>query len=144
MKPRSGNWAITTQCINLSSLRLGNLGPNGRCSYIRNLCSALGHCNNLKDFRLDQSNIGRFDYLLDALSSCPKLQRVYLSIANNTDKLMEGTVMTFLKRTNKLLFFCACLRKTLFNSQLQSQVNNWFRKSSTAVDGEIEVRIPVG
>nr|CAD7269557.1 unnamed protein product [Timema shepardi] len=78
--------------------------------------------------KLDQSNIGSFDYLLDALSSCPKLQRVYLSIANNTDKLMEGTVMTFLKRTNKLLFFCACLRKTLFNSQLQSQVNNWVRK----------------
>nr|CAD7269452.1 unnamed protein product [Timema shepardi] len=42
---------------------------------------------------------------------------------------MEETVMTFLERTNKLLFFGVCLPKTLFNSQLQSRVNNWVRNS---------------
>nr|CAD7412012.1 unnamed protein product [Timema cristinae] len=108
MRTCLNNWWITTHCIKLSSLRLCNLGLNGI---------------------LEQSYIGRFDNLLDALSSCPKLQRVYLSIVNNTDKLMEETVMTFLKRTNKLLFFGVCLRKRLFNSHLQSRVNNWVRKS---------------
>ncbi|CAI9742058.1 F-box/LRR-repeat LRR-repeat 18 [Octopus vulgaris] len=76
--------SICKHCIHLERLHLAQLGLPGHITYHSNLCKALTHCKQLKDFRIEQPNMKLNETFFRSLWSCPELERVCVASNRST------------------------------------------------------------
>ncbi|XP_049836880.1 uncharacterized protein LOC126281738 isoform X1 [Schistocerca gregaria] len=99
---------ITSNCENLQSISLNSLGLQGHCVYLPDICNALKHCKVLRDFRIEHSNLGKIESLLEHLKLCPLVERVVIRSIRNKIKPDLASIIDIIAKSSKLVYFmCA-------------------------------------
>lgn len=70
---------IAAGCPKLKFLKLANLGPSGKCCYLKDLTDCVTHMACLTHFSIHQPYIAPATALLTALKRCHKLQRLSIT-----------------------------------------------------------------
>ncbi|KAK8383360.1 hypothetical protein O3P69_019023 [Scylla paramamosain] len=97
---------IAAGCPRLKFLKLANLGPSGKCCYLKELTDCVTHMACLTHFSIHQQYIAPATALLTALKRCHKLQR--LSITSLHDMLpMDLFALEQLIEAQSSLIFAA-------------------------------------
>lgn len=99
---------VTSNCENLQSISLNNLGLQGHCVYLPDICNALKHCKSLRDFRIEHSNLGKIESLLEHLKLCPLLERAVIFSNRNKIKPDLTCIIDLVVTSSKMVYFmCA-------------------------------------
>ncbi|XP_046750545.1 uncharacterized protein LOC124413810 [Diprion similis] len=131
---RSGKFLIEIgkQCKNLEKLKLENLGHRGACCYKNELHQMLPHCLNLKDFSIQQDNLGQASTIFTMFEKNSKLKRVCiksLGTGNYTTRDLVLPIKNLVQSCELVLFIyeiqgitqacCEKLKTVLQRSKLE-------------------------
>lgn len=105
---RSGQFLVEIgkQCVNLEKLRLEHLGAHSACCYKNALLQMLPHCHNLKDFSIEQANIGQVSHVIHTLTDNTKLRRVRVKssgIGNDVASNLIPSIVRLIRVTTLIL-----------------------------------------
>lgn len=99
-------YEIAVGCQQLVFLRLSNLGPSGKCCYLKDLANSVVHMDRLTHLRVHQPYLAPGANLFTALKKCQRLQR--LSITSKRDMLpLDLSVLEQLVKARPSLIFVA-------------------------------------
>ncbi|XP_062865920.1 F-box/LRR-repeat protein 18 [Trichomycterus rosablanca] len=117
-------------CKELRVLSLANIGSLKTVNYTQALLEALGHCTQLREFRLEQPYFSMNATFFEALGHCRLLQRLCLVSRHGT--FQHAAAASFMQRCENVVMFhmftgdtlvaCETLRKALLINFSESRI----------------------
>ncbi|XP_045106181.1 uncharacterized protein LOC123501421 [Portunus trituberculatus] len=95
---------IAAGCSRLKFLKLANLGPSGKCCYLKELADSVPHMANLTHFSIHQQYIAPATALLTALKRCHKLQRFSITSLRDMLPINLFALEQLIKEQSSLIF----------------------------------------
>eukprot|EP00106_Octopus_bimaculoides_P005275 XP_014772717.1 PREDICTED: uncharacterized protein LOC106870985 [Octopus bimaculoides] len=124
--------SICKHCIHLERLHLAQLGLPGHITYHSNLCKALTHCKQLKDFRIEQPNMKLNETFFRSLWSCPELERVCVASNRSTyDSVLIDQLLSMASKMIVLMLFSGMSQENC--KHLQSYLTKKYKPSRPAL-----------